>query len=141
VSTKLVQDLLQFIFIGESADDIKTGVQPFMVADGSAEHHQANLELARTYGLLAAGEQSILLADLETLKAKEVQSLPLTYFELERNLGMFGNLLGTILGTAHILTTKYRKFWNLLSQGYRLELQQIVDNKRYIKPAHILRSI
>jgi hypothetical protein len=54
---------------------------------------------------------------------------------------MFGNLLGTVLGTAHILTTKYREFWNLLSQGYRLELQQIVDNKHYIKPAHILRSI
>jgi hypothetical protein len=65
-STKLVQDLLQFIFVGESADDIRTGIQPFMVADGSAEHRQANLELARTYGLLAAGEQSILLADLES---------------------------------------------------------------------------
>jgi hypothetical protein len=78
---------------------------------------------------------------LETLKSKEIQSIPITYFELERNLGMFGNLLGTVLGSTHVLTTTYRAFWLLLSQGYRLELQQIIDNKRYIKPTHILRSI
>jgi hypothetical protein len=105
------------------------------------EHRQANLELARTYGLLTGGEQSLLLSDLEVLKAKEIQSIPLTYFELERNLGMFGNLLGTVLGSTHILTTRYREFWVMLSQGYRLEIQQIIDNKRYIKPAHFLRSM
>jgi hypothetical protein len=54
---------------------------------------------------------------------------------------MFGNLLGTVLGTNHILTTQYRAFWTLLSQGYRQELQQIIDHKRYIKPAHLLQSI
>jgi hypothetical protein len=127
--------------VGESADDIKSGIQPFIVADGSSEHRQANLELARTYGMLNTGDQSLLLSDLEVLKSKEVQSIPLSYFELERNLGMFGNLLGTVLGTTHILTTKYREFWTMLLQGYRLEIQQIIDHKRYIKPAHILRSI
>jgi hypothetical protein len=75
------------------------------------------------------------------LKSRETQSIPLTYFELERNLGMFGNLLRTVLGTNHILTSKYREFWVMLSQGYRMELQQIIDNRRYIKPAHLLRSI
>jgi hypothetical protein len=140
-SAKLVQDLQGFVFLGESTDDIKTGLQPFIIADGSAEHRQANLELARTYGLLNSGENTVLLSDLETLKSRETQSIPLTYFELERNLGMFGNLLGTVLGTNHILTSKYREFWDMLSQGYRMELQQIIDNRRYIKPAHLLRSI
>ncbi len=140
VTLRLVQDLQNLIFVGETVDDIKTGLQPFVIADGSAEHRQANLELSRTYGLLAAGEQALMLADLEALKAKEVQSLPLTYFKLERNLGMFGNLLGTVLGTTHTLTTAYRAFWTLLSQGFWTELQQIVDHKGYIKPAHILRS-
>jgi hypothetical protein len=118
-SAKLVQDLLQFNFVGENADDIRTGVQPFIIVDGSSEHRQANLELARTYGLLNAGENSLLLSDLEILKSKEVQSIPLSYYELERNLGMFANLLGTVMGTQHILTTTYRAFWNMLSQGYR----------------------
>jgi hypothetical protein len=116
----LVQDLLQFTFVGESAYDKKTGIQPFVVADGSAEHCQANLELACTYGLLNSGEQSLLFLDLETLEVKEIQSIPLTYFELERNLGMFGNLLGTVLGSAHILATKYWEFWMMQSQGYCL---------------------
>jgi hypothetical protein len=115
-SAKLVQDLLRFVFLGKSTDDIKTGLQPFIITDGSAEHRQANLELA-------------------------TQPIPLTYFELERNLGMFGNLLGTVLGTNHVLTSKYWDFWVVLSQGYRMELQQIIDNRCYIKPAHLLRSI
>jgi hypothetical protein len=83
----------------------------------------------------------MVLADLELLKVKEVQSIPLNYFELERNLGMFGNLLGTVLGSQHILTQAYRLFWTLLSQGYRTEIQQVIDVKNFIKPAHILRSI
>jgi hypothetical protein len=91
--------------------------------------------------MLASGEHLLMLADLESLQAKEVQSLPLSYFELERNLGMFGNLLGMVLGSQHILTTRYREFWTLSSQSYRQELQHIVDNKRYIKPAHILQSL
>jgi hypothetical protein len=70
-----------------------------------------------------------------------VQPIPLTYFELEHNLGMFGNLLGMVLGINHVLTMAYRTMSNTLAQGYHLEIQQIIDNKRYIKPAHILCSI
>jgi hypothetical protein len=140
-SAKLMQDLLNFNFVSETTDDIETGLQPFIIADASSEHRQANLELARQYGMLAAGDHSLLLRDLESLQAKEVKSIPLTYFELERNLGMFGNLLGAVLGSAHTLTTTYRAFWTLLSNSYRQEIQHIVDNKKYIKPAHILRSI
>jgi hypothetical protein len=140
-SPKLVQDLINFVFVSESTDDIRTGLQPFIIADASAEHRQANLELARMYGMLNAGDHSIQLTDLEALQSKEVQSIPVSYFELERNLGMFGNLLGTVAGTNHILTVRYRDFWVLLSQSYRHKLQQIIDTKRYIKPVHILRSI
>jgi hypothetical protein len=90
--------------------------------------------------LLNSGGTSLLLTDLKAIKAKEVQSIPLSYFELERNLGMFGNLLGTVLGTNHVLMIKYHEFWTLLSQGYHQELQQIIDHKHYIKPAHLLQS-
>jgi hypothetical protein len=46
ILAKLVQDLLTFTFLGDSQDDLKVGLPPFMVADGSEEFHQANLELA-----------------------------------------------------------------------------------------------
>jgi hypothetical protein len=82
-----------------------------------------------------------MLSDLEQLKSKEVKALPMNYFELEHNLGMFGNFLGMVLGSRHALTLAYRNFWNLLAQGYRSEFQQVIDVKLYIKPAHILRSI
>jgi hypothetical protein len=145
ISAKLVQELLNFSFVSETMDDVKSGLQPFIVADGSAEQRQANLEVSRLYGLLNSGEQSMLLADLELLKSKEIQAVPLNYFELERNIGMFGNLLGVVLGSQHVLTTKYREFWNLLNQGYRNEIQQLIDVKQYtkaaLKPTHILRSI
>jgi hypothetical protein len=141
VSTKLVQDIINFNFVSETLDDIKTGIQPFIIADASAEHRQQNLEIARTYGLLSSGEHALLLSDLTALQAKEVQSIPLTYFELERNLGMFGNLLGAVLGNTHVLTVKYREFWGLLSQAYRQELQHLIDNRRYVKPVHVLRSV
>jgi hypothetical protein len=143
VTAKLVQDLLSFVFHGDSPDDIKSGIQPFAIADGSAEHRHRNLEVARLYGLLQSGDQAVTLTDLEKLKAKEVLSIPLNYFELERNLGMFGNFLGVVLGNGHPLTTAYRSFWVRLTTGYRLDLQQIIDVKRdlYIQPAHILRSI
>jgi succinyl-CoA synthetase beta subunit len=87
-------------------DDVKSGLQPFIVVDGSAEQRQANLEVSHLYGLLNSGEQSMMLADLELLKSKEIQAVPLNYFELERNIGMFGNLLGVVLGSQHVLTTK-----------------------------------
>jgi hypothetical protein len=100
----LVQDLLAFNFMGQSADDIKTGLHPFIIADGNAEYSQVNAELARIYGLINAGEATCSLADLEALSAKEVRSVPLTMWEMEKTLGMFGNLLGVTLGAQHPLT-------------------------------------
>jgi hypothetical protein len=63
-TAKLVQDLLNFVFVSESTDDIKSGIQPFNISDASAEHRQANLELTRLYGMLNAGENTLLLSDL-----------------------------------------------------------------------------
>jgi len=138
ISARLVQDIVSFNFVGETMDDIKTGLQPFAIASGSAEHCQANLEIAQMFGLLNSGDHSIMLSNLESLKAKEVQSIPLTYFELERNLGMFGNLLGTILGPTHRLTAAYRELWELLTVAFQDQVQPIIDDKHYVKPAHIL---
>jgi hypothetical protein len=42
-TVRLVQDLKKFIFTSKTLDDIKTGLQPFLITDGSAEHRQANL--------------------------------------------------------------------------------------------------
>jgi hypothetical protein len=39
---KLVQDLLSFSFVGDSAADIKSGFHPFIITDGNAEHRQIN---------------------------------------------------------------------------------------------------
>jgi hypothetical protein len=68
--------------MADSMDDIKTGLQPFAIADGTLEHRQVNLELSRLYGFLHSGEQALMLVDLEALKAKEVQSIPLSFYEL-----------------------------------------------------------
>jgi hypothetical protein len=141
VTAKLVQDLQNFTFVADSMDDLKFGLQPFIIADGSAEHRQANLEVSRPYGLLTSGENNLMLSNLEALKAKEVSSIPLSYFELERNLGMFGTLLGTVLGNTHALTVACHPFWDLLSRGFCHKVQQTIDTKGYVKPAHILRSI
>jgi hypothetical protein len=93
ISAKLVQDLLLFTFMGDSQDDLKTGLQPFMVVDGSEEYRRTNLELAYTYGFLHDSDHGVMYANLHTQEAKEVHSVPLNYFELEKSLGMFRNLL------------------------------------------------
>jgi hypothetical protein len=121
--------------------EVLSGLHPFVITDGSAEHWQANLEVSRLYGLLNNSDVGIMLADLEALKAKEVRSVPLTYWELEKSLGMFGNLLAVVLGSQHVLITAFRQFWTLLRSGLRDELQFIIECKGHVKPTHILRSI
>jgi hypothetical protein len=141
VTARLVQDLLEFNFLGQSVDDIKSGFQPFIVSDGNAENRQANMETARLYGLITAGEASITLGDLELLSAKEVRSVPLSYWELEKALGMFGNLVGVILGPLHPLSVNYKEFWTLLRTNIRDDLQAAIEYRGYVKPTHILRSL
>jgi hypothetical protein len=75
---RLIQEL-DFNFLGTGAEDIKGGLQPFIIADGSSEQRQSNLETACLYGLLMTGDASISLANLEALSSKEIKSIPLTY--------------------------------------------------------------
>jgi len=141
ITAKLVQDLLNFNFVGDSADDIKMGLHPFIITDGNAEQCHANMEVARLYGYLNAGETTVSLADLKALQAKEVRSVPLTYWELEKNLAMFGNLLGVVLGLPHPLTAAYSDMWQLLRSSMRDELHAAIEYRAYVKPTHVLRSI
>jgi hypothetical protein len=69
VTAKLVQDLLSFNFVGDSADDISTGLHPFVITDGNAEQRHGNLEVARLYGLLTSGDVNCSLSNLDALKA------------------------------------------------------------------------
>jgi hypothetical protein len=50
---KLVSDLTTLTFVGDHIDDLKTGIQPFMVMDGSEHYRSAAQELARNYNLLS----------------------------------------------------------------------------------------
>jgi hypothetical protein len=99
------------------------------------------MELAKTYGLLHDSDYGMTYADLLALEAKEVQSVPLSYFEMEKCLGMVGNLLGVTLGSNHEITVAYRGFWDLLTKGLRNDLQITINTTGRIKPAHVLRSI
>jgi hypothetical protein len=141
ITLRLVQDLLSFTFMGQSADDIKTGLQPFIITDGNAEFRQTNAEVARIYGLINSGDATCSLTDLEVLGTKEVRSVPLTYWEMETSLGMFGNLLGVVIGSNHPLTLAFRDFWLLLKTNVRDDLHAAIEYKGYVKPTHILRSL
>jgi hypothetical protein len=141
VTIRLVQDLLAFKFMGQSADDIKQGLHPFIITDGNAEFHQTNAEVARIYGLLNSGKATCSLSDLELLQSKEVRSVPVTYWELEKSLGMFGNLLGVVIGSNHPLTLAFRELWTPLQTNVKEDLHAALEYKGYVKPTHILRSI
>jgi len=127
VTAKLVQDLLNFNFLGDSADDIKMGLHPFIITNGNSEHRHTNLEVARLYSYLNSRDASISLADLEALQAKEVRSVPLTYWELEKHLGSFDNLLGAVLGMAHPLSQAYATMWQMLKSGLQDELHTAIE--------------
>jgi hypothetical protein len=127
VLAKLIQDLLSFTFVSDSQEDLKSGLQPFIIADGSKEFRRANLEPAKTYGMLHNSAYGITYSDLQALEGKEIKSIPLSYFELEKCLGMFGNLLAVVLGSTHELTTNFHQFWDLLTRGLHNDLQILID--------------
>jgi hypothetical protein len=97
--------------------------------------------VARLYGYLNARETAISLADLEALQAKETRAIPLTYWELEKTLGAFGNLMSVVLGLTHPLTIAYANMWQLLKSSMRDELHAAIEYRAYVKPAHVLCSI
>ncbi len=73
---------------------------------------------------------------------KELRSFPISYFDLEQNLGLFGNLVGAIPGDNHPITRNCRVFWTALVKRYRQRLRNQLDSPRSsIKPVHILRNV
>ena len=140
---KLHSDIATVTFVADHYDDLKTGIQPFMVMDGSEEYRASALELSRSFGLLFEREMGVSFNDLAQFKVpKELRSFPLNYRELEQNLGIFGNLIGTILGENHPITRNFRVFWNALMKQYRQRLRQHIDGPRSsIKPVNILRNV
>jgi len=142
LSPKLHSDLATVTFVADHHNDLKTGIQPFIAMDGSEEHRAAAMELARSYGLLYERDYGVSFADLAQLKVpKDLRSYPTTFYDLEHNLGLYGNLLGAILGETHPLTTAYRPFWEAFNKRYRDHLIGELDGTKTIKPVHILRNI
>jgi hypothetical protein len=124
---KLVQDIISFNFIGDHRDDVTTGISPFNTIDGGEGHRKHNLELSKLQGTIYNSEVGFTLNDLDTLQRRELHAVPLCYFDLEKSLGLFGNLLGVVLGNTHALTTAYRQFWDMLTLTMCDDIRDIID--------------
>jgi hypothetical protein len=141
-SPKLVSDLTTMTFVSDHPDDLKTGIQPFVVMDGSEEYRLAAQDLARNYTFLVEKDLGISYTDLNSLKLpKDLRSHPTSYFELEKSLGLFGNFTHVVLGAAHPISVHFRNFWNAFTKQFRTQLHYEIDTRRIIKPVHILRNI
>jgi len=139
---KLLTDLTSATFVADNDDDIKTGIQPFIAMDGSAAYRQATQELARSYTVLAERDVSLSYYDWDSFKIpKDLRSYPTNFYELEQNLGVFGNLIGAIIAETHPITVAYRPFWSAFTRRYRAKLHTEMDERRILKPVHLLRSI
>jgi hypothetical protein len=139
---KLVSDLTTITFVSDHPDDIKTGIQPFVVMDGSEEFRMVSQDLARNYTMLAERDFGLHYADLANFKVpKDIRSHPITFFELEKSLGLFGNLIAVVLGQGHPLTANFRLFWAAFTKQFRNQIHFEIDMRRVIKPIHILRNI
>jgi hypothetical protein len=141
LTPRLHSDLATVTFVADHLNDLKAGIQPFMAMGGSEEYHAAAMELAHSYGLLYERDHGVSLSDLAQLKVPDLQSYPSNFYDLERNLGLFRNLLGAILGNTHPLMVAYRPFWTAFVKRYRDRLINEIDGSRAIKPVHILGSI
>jgi hypothetical protein len=141
VTPKLAQDLIAFNFIGENRDDVNTGLSPFNVIEGGEEYRKHNLELAKVQGALYQNDMGFNLSDIDALQKREIKAVPLCFYDLEKSLGLLGNLFAVVLGNHHILTVAYKQFWDLLSRNLRDDLRDLIDIQFSIRPAHILRSV
>jgi hypothetical protein len=139
---KLVSDLTTLTFVGDHTDDLKTGIQPFMVMDGSEHYQSPAQELARNNNFLSEREFGLSYADLDQFKIpKELRTHPITFYELEKSLGLFGNFIHVVHGANHPVTSQFRNFWTAMTRQYQNQLHYEIDVRRVIKPVHILRNI
>ncbi len=139
---KLVSDLTTITFVSDHPDDIKTGLQPFVVMDGSEDYRLASQDLARNYTVLAEREIGLHYSDLDHFKLpKDLRAHPITFYELEKSLGLFGNLIHVVLGALHPIMAHYCTFWMAFSKQYRNQLHYKIVMRQVVKPVHILRNI
>jgi len=139
---KLVSDVTTVTLVADHDDDLKTGLQPFVVMDGSEEFRLASLKIAQSYMVLTEQQLSLKLSDLAQLEfPKELRAHPTNFYGLEKSLGLYGNLLGTVLGNGHPITTAYRTFWKAFIGRQREKMHYEIDDRRFIKPVHILRNV
>ena len=85
------------------------------------------MEVAHDYGFLMEGTVGISYESLATFLAKETQSLPMTFFELDKCLGMFGNLLAVVLGDLHALMQLYHTFWTMFNNSMQEKTYDLID--------------
>jgi len=92
--------------------------------------------------MIAEQDVGMTYLDLANLKLpKELRSHPTNYFEFEKSLGTFGNLIGAILGDRHPLTVAYREFCDTFNAKYKEQIHFELDTRKVIKPVHLLHSI
>jgi len=139
---KMVSDLTTITFVGDHPDDLKSGINPFVVMDGSEEFRLAAQDIARNYTTLSERDFGLSYNDLNHFNLpKELRAHPVSFFELEKSLGLFGNFLFVILGANHPLSGQYHLFWTAFTRQFRNQLHYEIDTRRIIKPVHILRNI
>jgi hypothetical protein len=126
ISPKIPQDIVSLNFIGDHRDDVNIGLSPFNVIESGEAFRRHNLELSKVQGTLFQNEIGFNLSDLDALQERELKAVPLCFFDLEKTLGLFGNLLAVVLGESHIITTTYRHFWELLS-SVRDDIRDQID--------------
>lgn len=137
VTPKLVQDLVSFTLVGDHHDDINVGLSPFNVIEGGETFRKHNLELAKVQGYLFHSEFGFNLSDLDALQKRELKAVSLCFFDLEKTLGLFGNILAVVLGDTHTITQAYRQFWDLLST-VRDDVRDQIDIQLSVRPTQLL---
>jgi hypothetical protein len=64
--------------------------------------------LARTYTVLVERDVTLSYSDWDNFKLpKDLRSYPTSFYELEQSLGVFGNLIATVLGETHPIVRIY----------------------------------
>jgi hypothetical protein len=92
--------------------------------------------------MLAERKFGLHYSDLAHFKVpKDIRSHPITCFELEKSLGLFGNLISVVLGQGHPITANFRLFWAAFTKQFRNQIHFEIDMRRVIKPIHILCNI
>jgi hypothetical protein len=92
--------------------------------------------------LLTEGSNNISLSDLASLKLPtQLKTIPTSYFDFEKCLGMFGNLLLTLFGMHHGITLQFCSYWTNLQTQHHLRLRAAIQEHRTIHPIHLLRSV